>query len=91
MKTHLLLATTAVTLAACGQSGDLYLPEPKQGTVITRPAAPAPATPAPATPSPDTLPNNSPGTVDSPSRPVPPAPEVSAPAEKKDGKKPKNR
>jgi predicted small lipoprotein YifL len=43
---HLLLAVVAVLgvgqmIAACGQKGDLYLPEPKPA------AAPAPPTPVP--------------------------------------------
>jgi predicted small lipoprotein YifL len=79
MKLRLLLAAAAALLSACGQTGDLYLPDSQQGTVITRPAPPA-ESPAPA---------DTPGTVDSPPAPASPAPEVTPPAgtEKPDAKK----
>lgn len=75
MRARLLLAACAAFLGACGQTGDLYLPESRQGAVITRP----PPTPT----SPDAVPNNSPGTVDSPSQPTTPAPEVTPPESEK--------
>jgi predicted small lipoprotein YifL len=74
MKLRLLLAANAALLAACGQTGDLYLPESRQGTVITRPPPEPPAAPSPTAP-----PGNSAGTVDGPSKPTAPAPEVSPP------------
>jgi predicted small lipoprotein YifL len=91
MKAKLLLAACTAFLGACGQTGDLYLPESRQGEVITRPAAPRTESP----PS-DATPGGSPGTVDSPSQPTPPAPEVTPPgaagspdaAKKKDGTAP---
>ena len=43
--TWILIAGAALTAAACGQKGPLYLPE-HTGTVVTRPAQP-PAAPAP--------------------------------------------
>lgn len=67
-------------LAACGQTGDLYLPDSRQGTVVTRPAA---ETPAPAGSG-----DNSPTTLDSPPQPPSPAPEAAAPeGSKKDTRK----
>jgi predicted small lipoprotein YifL len=52
----------AGVLAACGQTGDLYLPDQARD-IVTRPAQPAPP---PATDSP-----NSPQTPDSPAQPPP--------------------
>lgn len=54
-----MLLCVLAQLAACGQTGKLYLPE-STGEVVTRPAAPPPAT---------TAPPNSPQTVDSPQQP----------------------
>jgi predicted small lipoprotein YifL len=66
------LALLAGALAACGQKGDLYLPdEPRD--LVTRPAAPT--TPA----SESTEAPNSPQTVDSPPGAPSPTPEVTAP------------
>ena len=56
-------------LAACGQKGPLYLPDPPS-EVVTRPAPPPPESPQ--------APNSS-QTVDSPQAPPSPAPEVTAP------------
>lgn len=68
------------TLAGCGQTGDLYLPEPAR-EIVTRPAASPP--PADATPGP-----NSPSTADSPQAPPSPAPEVVVPKDDEAKKKP---
>jgi predicted small lipoprotein YifL len=64
---HVLPALLALTLAACGQKGPLYLPDTTHGEVITRPA------PADAGTS------NSPASPDSPQQSTSPAPEVTAP------------
>ncbi len=70
---RILLTASAALLAACGQTGGLYLPDSRQGTVVTRPAgAPPPA-------GDDAAGNSSPTTVDSPPQPPSPAPEVTAP------------
>jgi predicted small lipoprotein YifL len=80
MKLRLLIAAHAALLAACGQTGDLYLPDRQTGTVVTRPAPPASG--------------DAPQTVDSPLEPASPAPEVAPPPgsektdEKKDGAQP---
>ena len=69
----MLPALLASLLAGCGNTGDLYLPEPgATGEVVTRPAAP----PSPEASS-ET--SNSPQSVDSPVVPPNPAPEVTAP------------
>jgi hypothetical protein len=70
---RLLPVLAAVLCGGCGQTGDLYLPEPT-GEVVTRP------TQTPAPPEPGKAPN-SPQTVDSPNAPATPAPEVTAPDE----------
>jgi predicted small lipoprotein YifL len=72
-------------LAGCGNTGDLYLPEPDAtGEVVTRPAPP---------PVPDATGGaNSPQTADSPVVPPTPAPEVTEPEaseEKEDAAKPR--
>jgi len=75
----------ASTLAACGQTGKLYLPD-APSDIVTRPAAESPA--AENTEAP-----NSPQTADSPAAPASPAPEVTAPVgtpEAADPKKDKN-
>lgn len=75
-------AALLLALAACGQTGKLYLPESTQGEVVTRPAQ---------TPPPESgATSNSPRSVDSPPAPDTPAPEVTEPEEegaqkKKDG------
>ena len=66
-----LAACLPAWLAACGQTGPLYLPDEARG-VVTRPSQPAPA------PETTTAPN-SPRTPDSPAQPDSPAPEVTAP------------
>ncbi len=73
-----------MALAGCGQTGDLYLPEPAR-EIVTRPAATPqpPPPPADATPGP-----NSPSTVDSPQAPPSPAPEVVVPKDDQPKKKP---
>jgi predicted small lipoprotein YifL len=64
---------SALLLAGCGNTGDLYLPESgTTGEVVTRPSPP----PSPEGSS-DT--SNSPQSVDSPVVPPNPAPEVTAP------------
>jgi hypothetical protein len=64
---------SALLLAGCGNTGDLYLPESSTtGEVVTRPSPP----PSPEASS-DT--SNSPQSVDSPVVPPNPAPEVTAP------------
>jgi predicted small lipoprotein YifL len=73
-------AASLILLAACGQTGKLYLPESGQGEVVTRPTqSPPPESGATS---------NSPQSVDSPPAPDSPAPEVTAPEEddEKDGK-----
>lgn len=72
--TYLSLVVLCVgSLAACGQKGDLYLPDaPRE--LVTRPA------PTPATSSESTEAPNSPQTVDSPLGAPTPTPEVTAPA-----------
>ena len=64
------------TLAGCGQTGELYLPD-RPREIVTRPTQ--------APPAPTTAPD-SPHTVDSPPAADTPAPEVTAPVdgEKKD-------
>jgi hypothetical protein len=64
-------------LAGCGNTGELYLPEPAAtGEVVTRPAQ---------TPPPDAAGGaNSPQTADSPVVPPNPAPEVTEPEDEKD-------
>ena len=71
-------AALLVTLAACGQKGQLYLPDQARD-VVTRPAQ---------TPAPDAQAPNSPQTVDSPLEPANPAPEVTTPDDDKDKKEP---
>jgi predicted small lipoprotein YifL len=66
-----LAALAACALTACGQTGELYLPEPAT-EVVSRPADSPP-------PSENTEAPNSPRTPDSPSSPPSPAPEVTAP------------
>jgi predicted small lipoprotein YifL len=68
------LALLALSLAACGQKGPLYMPDSAQGEVVTRPVQ---STTSEGT---TTGPSNSPATPDSPDRAAPPAPEVTAPA-----------
>jgi predicted small lipoprotein YifL len=65
----------ALSLAACGQKGPLYLPDTTQGEVVTRP------TQTQTTNSDGTTsgPSNSAATPDSPDRAASPAPEVVAP------------
>jgi len=72
MKPYCLVAL-ALSLAACGQKGPLYMPDATQGEVVTRPAT----TNSDGTTS---SPSNSPSTPDSPGRSASPAPEVVAPA-----------
>lgn len=67
---RILCAASAAMVAACGQTGDLYLPDSRQGTVVTRPAP---------VPGGSSSPNDTPGTVDSPPAPEAPAPEVAPP------------
>jgi predicted small lipoprotein YifL len=69
-----LVLGAVLLLAACGQTGKLYLPE-KQGEIVARPTQ----TPPPETSTDTGKPSNSPQTVDSPSSPDTPAPEVTAP------------
>lgn len=69
------LLALAVSLAACGQKGPLYLPDTTQGEVVTRPTTTTTTTSEGAT----TGPANSPSTPDDPSRAASPAPEVTAP------------
>lgn len=72
-------AAALLLLSACGQTGQLYLPETQQGEVVTRPTQ---------TPPPDTdAISNSSQSVDSPSAPATPAAEVTEPEE--DGDKDK--
>lgn len=68
-------------LAACGQTGKLYLPD-APSEVVTRPAADTPAAETTAAP-------NSPQTADSPAAPASPAPEVTAPVGTPDDADPK--
>jgi predicted small lipoprotein YifL len=71
-------AASLILLAACGQTGKLYLPESGQGEVVTRPTQ---------TPPPESdATSNSPGSVDSPAAPDTPAPEVSRPEEEDEDK-----
>ena len=70
-----LLALIALSLAACGQKGPLYMPDTTQGEVVTRPTQTT--TDDGAT----TGPSNSPATPDSPDRAASPAPEVTAPVD----------
>jgi predicted small lipoprotein YifL len=67
-------ASLALALIACGQKGPLYMPDAKQGEVVTRPASTDAATGT------STGTANSPSTPDSPGRATSPAPEVVAPA-----------
>lgn len=67
------LALLALSLAACGQKGPLYLPDTTQGEVVTRPAQTS------TTDGTTTGPSNSPATPDSPDRAASPAPEITAP------------
>jgi predicted small lipoprotein YifL len=67
------LSLLALSLAACGQKGPLYMPDTTQGEVVTRPTTTDAATGTSAGSS------NSPATPDSPDRAASPAPEVSAP------------
>lgn len=67
-----LAAGLAAFLAACGQTGPLYLPGEARG-VVTRPSQTAPASETGEAP-------NSPRTPDSPAQPDSPAPEVTAPS-----------
>ena len=73
---RLLPLLAALSLGGCGQTGDLYLPEPA-GEIVTRPTQ---------TPSPEdgAKAPNSPQTVDSPNAPGSPAPEVTEPEKKKE-------
>ena len=68
------LVLCALALAGCGQKGPLYLPDARQGEVVTRPARTTSDDGTTAGPS------NSPSTPDSPDRAASPAPEVGAPA-----------
>jgi predicted small lipoprotein YifL len=68
------VALLALSLAACGQKGPLYLPDTTQGEVVTRPSGTATGDGA------TTGPSNSPASPDSPGRAASPAPEVTAPA-----------
>jgi predicted small lipoprotein YifL len=70
-----LAALIASTLVGCGQTGELYLPEPAS-EVVTKPAD--------SPPSENTQAPNSPQTPDSPPTPPSPTPEVTEPEEKKD-------
>jgi predicted small lipoprotein YifL len=73
-------ALCASTFVACGQKGDLYLPDaPRE--VVTRPA-PSPSPESTEAP-------NSPRTVDSPLGAPTPTPEVTAPAGTPDAEDPK--
>jgi len=67
------LALLALSLAACGQKGPLYMPDTTQGEVVTRPAQ---STTGDGT---TTGSSNSPASPDSPDRAASPAPEVTAP------------
>lgn len=67
-----IVAASLVWLAACGQTGKLYLPESGQGEVVTRPTQTPP-------PEPGATSNNSPQSADSPPAPATPAPEVTEP------------
>jgi predicted small lipoprotein YifL len=69
-----LLPLLILMCGGCGQTGDLYLPEPS-GEVVTRPTQTQPDEPAQAP--------NSPQTIDSPNAPDNPAPEVTEPEKKK--------
>ena len=86
MNPRIALALFALTLAACGQKGPLYLPDTTQGEVVTRPTQTTTGDGATSAPS------NSPSTPDSPDAPPSPAPEVTAPVgtpeDKKDKKQP---
>ena len=74
-------------LGGCGQTGDLYLPEPAR-EIVTRPGTtpPAPPPPPPSTEAPQAP--NSPSTVDSPQAQPSPAPEVVVPKDAQPKKKP---
>ena len=65
-------AASLMLLAACGQTGKLYLPESGQGEVVTRPTQTPP-------PESGASSNNSPQSVDSPPAAGTPAPEVTEP------------
>ena len=68
------IAVGVLLLAACGQTGRLYLPErgdESSGEIVTRPTQTPPPEPAPT--------SNSPQSVDSPPAPATPAPEVTEP------------
>jgi predicted small lipoprotein YifL len=67
------VALFALSLAACGQKGPLYMPDTTQGEIVTRPTQST--SDGATTGSP-----NSPAPPDSPDRAAPPAPEVTAPA-----------
>jgi predicted small lipoprotein YifL len=67
------LTLLALSLAACGQKGPLYIPDTTQGEIVTRPASTDVATGT------STGSSNSPAAPDSPDRAASPAPEVSAP------------
>jgi predicted small lipoprotein YifL len=75
------IALLALALTGCGQKGPLYMPESKQGEVVTRPASTDAATGT------STGTSNSPATPDSPERATSPAPEVTAPQSGQDPKK----
>lgn len=79
------LALLALSLAACGQKGPLYMPDTTQGEVVTRPASTDAATGT------STGSSNSPATPDSPERAASPAPEVTAPATDQDPNKKKDK
>jgi predicted small lipoprotein YifL len=71
----------ALSLAACGQKGPLYMPDSTQGEIVTRPASTDAATGTSSGAS------NSPATPDSPDRAASPTPEVTAPPSDADKKK----
>ena len=79
------LGLACVALAGCGQTGDLYLPEPAR-EIVTRPGT-TPPPPAPqSTDAPQ--PASSPGTAGAPQSGPSPAPEVVVPKDDQPKKKP---
>jgi predicted small lipoprotein YifL len=80
---HLVLVAMSCVglLTACGQKGDLYLPDaPRE--IVTRPAPSSPSSETTETP-------NSPQTVDAPLGAPTPAPEVTAPTGTPEAEDPK--
>jgi predicted small lipoprotein YifL len=79
-------ALACTTLAGCGQTGDLYLPEPAR-EIVTRPGTTPPSPPTPPSSDAPQAPN-SPATADSPEAQPSPAPEVVVPKDQQPKKKP---